>query len=341
MSLIVFTLDNVEEWNNSLKEIGQFDFYHTNSYHRLAFEAGEGDPELIKFSRGPVTILLPLLKRPIENSNHIDYTSVYGYPSLLCNVDQIDYEIASKFKKELCEFFISNEVVSVFSRLHPMFKSDLLFDLGNVFDSGKTVTIDLAIPIEEQWRVYRKSLRSEINQLRKKHGVIVRDAVYQSDMDGFVEMYYENMNRVNASGYYLFGKEYFKKLFSQKEYKIKLKLAEKDGRIIAGAIFTYVGDIIQYHLAATSVDFLSITPMKLIIDEVRLEGSNFGFKKLHLGGGLGGNEEDSLFRFKSGFSKDFLDFKVWKYIANTQKYDELVEARCIDEDNSFFPLYRK
>ncbi|MEP2058219.1 MAG: hypothetical protein ABJJ05_10465, partial [Maribacter litoralis] len=67
---------------------------------------------------------------------------------------------------------------------------------------------------------------------------------------------------------------------------------------------------------------------------------------LNLGGGRGGSNEDSLFRFKSGFSKEFKNFKLWKYIVNHEVYDKLTTDHLnkfpgVDKnDISFFPKYR-
>ncbi len=66
----------------------------------------------------------------------------------------------------------------------------------------------------------------------------------------------------------------------------------------------------------------------------------------NLGGGVG-SREDSLFQFKSCFSKNYKDFKVWKYIVNQEVYNELIakkqkreHANLNDACLNFFPSYR-
>jgi hypothetical protein len=61
-----------------------------------------------------------------------------------------------------------------------------------------------------------------------------------------------------------------------------------------------------------------------------------------LGGGVGGSDDDSLFRFKSGFSDSHFVFRIWKFIANESIYSELVEnkKKLKELNNNFFPLYR-
>ena len=69
--------------------------------------------------------------------------------------------------------------------------------------------------------------------------------------------------------------------------------------------------------------------MRLLIAKLRILGTEQGYTYFNLGGGLG-RQNDSLLRFKSSFSKDFRDFKVWTYFVNPFKYDELVQSNsCI------------
>ena len=88
-----------------------------------------------------------------------------------------------------------------------------------------------------------------------------------------------------------------------------------------------------------------VDPIKLVIDAMRIEATEQGYTHFNLGGGRG-SHEDSLFRFKSGFSKEFKEFKIWKYIVNECVYSELVEHHFEDysdlnlENVSFFPAYR-
>jgi len=95
----------------------------------------------------------------------------------------------------------------------------------------------------------------------------------------------------------------------------------------------------QYHLAGTKEEYSKDTPMKLIIDEARLYGNQNRLKFLHLGGGLNGSDDDSLFRFKSGFSKKKSQFRTWEYIVNETIYKELVSKNGVS-NSTFFPLYR-
>lgn len=96
----------------------------------------------------------------------------------------------------------------------------------------------------------------------------------------------------------------------------------------------------QYHISASTKLFLKDTPMKLILDEARLIANEFKLDFLHLGGGVGGNDSDSLFFFKSGFSDYRGLYQTWQLVIDNEKYKELIKENLSENQNDFFPLYR-
>jgi lipid II:glycine glycyltransferase (peptidoglycan interpeptide bridge formation enzyme) len=327
---------NNPKWEKLLKSSAIYDFHHTTFYHKidntctsLLFVA-EDEHDFVA---------LPLVLRPIEQTSWSDFTSVYGYCGPISNCKGFDFDqnFIDFFQLKLKEYCKENNVVSLFSRLHPLIaQQSILINIGEVLPLNKTVVIDLKLSPEEQKRQYRKSNKSELNQLRRK-GFYVEEAKLTEDVDRFIDIYYETMDRVKASPYYYFSKEYFHSFLNNKHFQNKLLLAKFEDKIIAGGIFTITDKIMQYHLAGTTEEFIKLTPMKLILDEARLLGNDLSLDYLHLGGGVGGSDDDSLFRFKSGFSNLYCQFSVWKYILNEKVYNQLSENK---KESSFFPLYR-
>jgi hypothetical protein len=85
---------------------------------------------------------------------------------------------------------------------------------------------------------------------------------------------------------------------------------------------------------------MDLNPIKLIIDKERIKATEEGFKFFNLGGGRG-SEEDSLFKFKSSFAKNFKEFKIWKHVVNKDIYQMLTEKHLGTEvETDFFPAYR-
>lgn len=332
-----------EVWDNLLKKCDFVDFYHTYDYHHAAKAKGEV-PVLIHYAMNNSTIVLPLLFRNIEYSVYKDATSVYGYPGPISVNMTSDFDYGL-FQEELHRFLRDQNIISVFSRLNAFIplQENCLCDLGRTETLGNVVYIDLRKPLDKQWKLYNRRLRTYINKSRTIYNI--KEANIPADLDLFIDLYYENMRRVNASKEYFFDKKYFIDLISCSDFETELLLAtsKKTGEVAGGTMFIKKNEIIQYHLSGTSERYLDLNPVKLLIDEMRIRGSQENFSYFNLGGGVG-CREDSLFYFKSGFSKYTLPFKVWKYIVNQNVYEELVlqrkDIQYSEETIQYFPRYR-
>ena len=296
----VFRIENIQEWKYYIKKCDNYDFYHTWNYHKICSDNNQGDPELIVMEEDCELIVFPLLKREIKDEfgrhQGFDYSSVYGYVGPIVG-GEIGAKTIVKFQDLFKNHCRENNIVSVFSRLHPTLNQErIISSIGLVEENCKTINIDLTKTLEEQRRQYRKSNKSEINKLRKE-SVVFWSENNSRDLEEFVEIYEETMNRVNAHERYFFKKEYYESLFNNDEFETKLLFVEYEGVKIAGALFVFCNNTIQYHLAGTRTSFMKINPMKLLLDEVRLFGKKEGYINFHLGGGISSSEEDPLFRF--------------------------------------------
>ena len=328
--------NNSVKWSEIIKQATIYDFHHTAYFHKIDTNFVS---KLLLFSDGDNFIALPIVIRPIEGTEYFDITSIYGYSgpvySFIENYETT--ELIAFFRKSFLDFCKEQNIISVFSRLHPLIEqTNIIENLGEIVNLNKTVAIDLTKSADEQRKEYRKSLKSELNQLRRKE-IVVKEAETNDEIDQFIQIYYQTMNRVSASPSYYFSRDYFYDFLNNSDFNSKLLIAVKEEEVIAGAIFTFTKFIMQYHLAGTKEDFIAEAPMKLILDEARLIGNVTTAKCLHLGGGVGGQDTDSLFRFKSAFSKDFKQFSVWKFIINEKIYENLSKDKVRTD---FFPLYR-
>ena len=144
------------------------------------------------------------------------------------------------------------------------------------------------------------------------------------------------MSALDASSYYFFSPSYYEKLFNNHHSEIKLVQCKYDDEIACTGIFSFTNGIVQYHLGGTASNYFKFAPTKLMFDYVREYASELNYNSLHLGGGLGG-KEDNLYNFKRGFSDDIKNFYVLKKILNQKQYDELSQGIS---QTDFFPLYR-
>ena len=330
-------------WNAYLQRIPQYDVYYLPSYQHLSVINGEGEPILFVYEEGEDIILFPLVIRSIPETSYYDATSVYGYTGPLAST-LVRPDLIWKFNHAFSQYLQKMGIVSVFTRLHPLFVEKqklILQNMGMLIPIGHTIAIDLSMSEEEQIAQYRKGHKYDLKKLERNAYSCVQCGA--DEYDSFVAMYYETMQRNNATPYYLFSKDYFKYLLTDMGDNTHLFMCHHKGRSICGGIFTVCGTIAQYHLSAVDKDFLSVAPTKLLIDTVRRWATDLHFQYLHLGSGVGGHR-DSLFEFKHGFSPNELEYILWQYIAMPGIYVQLLENQCRLHDTRpspfFFPAYR-
>jgi hypothetical protein len=334
------TIHDEYEWTFYIERSVAYENYHTWYYHSLNTE---GKPLLFVFKEREIFIALPLIKRSIAGTSFYDLTTVYGYVGPISNKDlaQLSQVTYQHFKSAFIYFMQQENCICVFSRLHPFLNQQyLLENFGGIKDNGSTIYIDLTITVEEQKSKYEKRLSRQIKQLRQT-GYLIKEADTQEEIKNFTEMYWKNMDRLNASPNYYFDEMYFTKLLNATNLDSKLILIYNGRELICGAIIMLSNDIIRNHLSATSANYLKESPSKLMTDEISMIGRRLGKKIFHLGGGVGG-KEDNLFKFKSYFSDLRIKDQLWCYIENTSVYDELISQRNshLAAQPDYFPLYR-
>ena len=333
----ILSLDQKDKWNAIVRSMNRYDFYHLSEYHRLEHS---GQSLLLYFSSKTAELALPVVLRPIDNTEYNDITSVYGYAGPLSNRENPDIQTVKEFQKELLHFFDLYKIVSVFARLHPLFNNQefILSGLGETVDTNQTVGIDLSLPEQEQKRQYSDSLKNNISRLKRRN-VIVKKEESRDAIDIFIEIYNENMKRVNASDKYFFPNDYFYRIMDT--LPSSLFLAYYKEQAISGSLFTACNGIVQPHLSATKNEYLDWSPLKLVWDCIRIDAIEKNEKWLHLGGGVGGTD-DSLFQFKAQFSDMRFLFKTWRYVHNEEVYKDLISKKInnLTAYSSFFPLYR-
>ena len=338
--VILEIITTQDKWNGLLKEIGDFDFYHTFDYHVIEKSKSQ-TPILLKYTENNIVIGLPLLIRKIRNTKYYDATSVYGYAGPISKGVDVSFDNVL-FTKTIVDYFITNNIVSVFSRINPFinYQKNILINCGEIVNQGKIVYIDLSLEEVNQIKKYQKRLRTYINKARKQ--CFISKAESKDDIKEFMAIYYENMERVNATKHYFFGEDYFKGIMESNDFETEIYLAKdpSSGNTMAGCMFVTMNKIVHYHLSGCKKEYLDVAPVKFLIDNMRIVSTKKELHYFNLGGGLGAYHEDSLFRFKSSFSKDFSEFNLWKLIVNEDIYNHLVEINKVTVETTYFPKYR-
>ena len=138
------------------------------------------------------------------------------------------------FQEALKEALLERRVIAAFSRLHPLIaQHDLLAGLGECRASGRTVSIDLTLPLETQRAQYRGINKRRINKQRREGTVACLHDQEKRYWSEFVNIYEETMRRVNAAQMYFFGEDYFSELARELGPALQLFVAvigDKTGR---------------------------------------------------------------------------------------------------------------
>lgn len=344
-------------WEDLLEGVDH-DFYHLRGYVALEAERLGGRGALFTYVDGPKRFLLPLVFRPVEVAGQPvadlwDASSPYGYP---CPLIRAEAESRAGFAAEatsaLVERLAAEDVVSLFVRMHPLMPvgeavEAALAEVGTLCHHGDTVWLDLSEGADEQFREVRTRWRTLLRKYRREGPHARLDASFEH-LDRFVELYYQTMDHAGASKAYYFERAYFERLRQVLGERLRLCVVDEDGGPYSGVLVTVSCGIAQYHLAANAIGKGCKDGPKIAIDFLRGWAAERGARALHLGGGVGGREDDSLFYFKSGFSKKRAPFHTWRAVTSASGYDRLCALWAERSGelpptslDGFFPAYRR
>lgn len=325
-------VENIEF--NNFKNL---EFYQKPFYLKMEADRISGTPVYYKYEDKHATFIIPLIKRFIEK-DYYDVISPYGYSGFLSTDNSPEF-----FAEALHHFDIfckNNNIITSFIRLHP-FNNYILAENNRITQilHGKVIFFSLKRKYEELYSDYSSNHKRGIKKLQKQGFTIKQGSA--DDIKEFISIYNQTMKRLEAKEFYFFDENYYKALMSNEKCEL-IFVQSPDKTLCAAALFVISSENIQYHLGGTLTEFLQDAPIKLIFDFIIHSYSNMNMK-FNLGGGLGGNE-DSLYKFKEGFSNEKIKFSTLRMVHNQDVYNNLTTNFTKDqrkEFSGFFPLYRK
>ncbi|WP_180025388.1 GNAT family N-acetyltransferase [Acinetobacter sp. YH16049] len=338
----VITEDNLSTIKNELLNF-ETDIYHSIDWLLLNKDLQEGEISCIFLEDGKNCAFFPLIKRNIKNTAYFDLITPYGYGGVAFK-KATDIDFKEKVFEELNQHLSTTNCISVFLRLHPLLNKVVVAD-GAVFENGTTLAIKLNNSYPEIYSKYSSGHKYDLKKSKKNENICIIDHTDFLYFDDFIEIYLETMRYLDASDFYFFDKEYFYRMKKLLAEKLKLVVVKLNDQIIGASLFMLHNGIIQYHLSGTTIEGRKYQPSKLILDYMVNWGVSQGYTFLHLGGGVGG-QQDALYKFKKGFSADDYSFYTVRLITNNNIYRTLCSDLNftdveIDNISDFFPLYRK
>lgn len=351
-----------EEWNACIDRT-RHDFFHFAGYHQLAEQFGNGEAWIAVYGTRDRFVAWPYLLQKIEDSGRDgtselrDVTSVYGYTGPIEHGCGGDHAFCRSAAQAFVNLWQSQQVVSVFTRFHPLLRNHELLDelepsgqsgiCGSPYPQGNTVAIETWQSPEEVRHRYTRQLRQALRHCEQS-GLHTEPDPNWDGLDDFVRLYYQTMNRNSASPAYFFPKQYFQKLKVQLGSMGILMLARVEGEVAAAALVIEYKGVANVHLLATEHRFAHLSPSKQIIDVTQAWARDRGDQHLFLGGGRANRDDDPLFRFKAQFSRTFFPFFTGRWILDANSYEWLSQKRRREAEAlrgkqvlaGFFPAYR-
>jgi hypothetical protein len=329
-------------WSSFL-DATRHDFYHLPRYVEVSAREDGGEAAALVVSDRDRTMLLPLVLRPIRDGLR-DAASPYGYPGPLISGTE-DHAFLEAALEEGVRLLAEERIVSLFVRLHPLLNAQPPTSVGTIVPIGETVCVDLRLSPEEQWAQTRRNHRQQIRQAMEA-GFTARVDDSAEAYSAFQALYHSTMASRAADAYYYFDATYFEGLRHALGDRFHLAVVTIDDTVTAAGVFAETCGIAQMHLTGHDVRFATSQPMKLLFHFVISWCGERGDEVLHLGGGRGG-ADDSLFHFKSGFSRLHRPFRSLRVVILRREYDDLV-ATCPAQAGSTppthdgpFPAYRQ
>jgi len=341
---------NREDWNKKIKDyFNEYeDIYFKYEYFELFAKSFGHKPEALFWKDNNICVFWSHLVRKIneidifKEDNYYDLITPYGYGGPL-----ISYKTENKVKvaESVNEFFeiykkfaLKNNYVSEFIRFHPIFVNWKEFEeLFETLYLNDVVILDLTQNQDDICNNMAKKTRYYTRKaLQDFERIITTDSPSEKEIEEFLNLYHDTMDKNKASSKYYFTKSFIKDHFDFKTLLIYCK--NQSGVIGSSGLFLEGKSIIHYHLSSSNYQFKT-SPARVVLWNAIIWAKEQGIKTFHFGGGRAKN--DSLFYFKKGFSNTQIPFYIGKIIFNSNLYNELVDKNTlIQRDPTFFPLYR-
>ena len=334
-----------DDWNQYTDGFSSVDVFYSQEYVSLFAEIQRGIPEAVYYENDNGKVFYPFIKRKIDiKKGYFDIITPYGYGGPVIEGDR---QIVQEFYEQFKEYCFKNNIITETVGLHPLLKNDkYIKDIMTVDFIRKTTAVNLTHSLEEIRRNYSTNNKRNIKKaIHAGVHVAVSNNPNLNDIESFIDIYYETMDRNEASSFYYFPRFYFyKQMLETKISKPYLLLAKNNKKVIAGVLVIIGKEFAHYHLGASKTEFLPLRPNNLLFDAMIELSKSYELKELHLGGCY--KDNDSLYKFKSGFtmSHDF-HYYLGKNIINHDIYQELINLSNKDNkeyiQNDYFPKYRR
>ncbi|WP_160722263.1 peptidoglycan bridge formation glycyltransferase FemA/FemB family protein [Bacillus sp. USDA818B3_A] len=335
-------IEQQDYWKGILKNFNNIDCYYSYEYGNLFAKNENGKLFAAYYQEEDTRIFYPFIKRrvPFAEEELYDIVTPYGYGGPFIQGDEA---IVKNFYPLFSSYCQLHNIITETIRCHPFYQNYRY--LGNLLDIDyirKTTSVDLRASLDEIRQNYSGMNKRNIKKAINNNLTCFVAENNQSNINTFIELYHETMDRNHAASYYYFDEEYF---FNQVQdtdlSETFLLFTSLNNEIIAGVMVLVGKEFSHYHLGASKTKYLDFKPNNLLFDYMIEFCRSKGSKQLHLGGGY--QENDGLFKFKTSFTnQNNYDYFIGKKVHNETAYNKIINQLNLryEFDENYFPCYR-
>ena len=341
------------------------DIHFTPEYGRIYRDSYGFEPLLAVYSDRGHYIIQPLVRRPLgklpflaqsaDSAAYWDIANPYGYGGPLSSAD--DPEAGRGLYQRYAEAFAAwcdaEDLASEFASLHPFMADHQRKLIGSTIalrQEKDVVFIDLTQGEEGILGGINRGHRSSINKASRANVQIRKVETTGANVANFNEIYRQTMVRRNAAARWFVPDTFFSNCCKHLgRDRVSLFFAFVGSEVECAYLLMHDFGVAYYHFAGTRARFPDLRANNLTMYETALWAQKAGYSRYHLGGGVTSNDDDSLLRFKSGFSDRRVPLYTYFCIRNKGVYDRLCERKRVYElttagaesQSDFVPLYRR
>jgi Uncharacterized protein involved in methicillin resistance len=364
-SVLSTTGPDAETWRALLARLPQAmtDIHFLPEYARI-YELTYGvEAGLSVWREGERFAAMPFILRGLDGmdflraageTGFVDAATPYGFGGAVWLADDDDeaLRLFARCDAGHLEHLRARGAATEFQCLHPLLGNHRLARRAGlpVTPRKEVAVVDLRQSEAALWTGLNRGNKSSINKARREGVRVVLARPEPALLARFESMYRATMTRLGAAEHWFFPDGYFarcEELLGPERCLFFLAMVG-DTPASCFQILRH-GPTAYYHFAGTDPDYFPLRPNNLLMWEVMLWAKSRGCVRLHLGGGVGDAEADSLMRYKQGFTRGTETLYTMGRVVRQDVYDRLCELKRRHETRElgapltgdYFPLYRR
>ncbi len=326
----IFSTKDTKEWEKYISFCEKKDLFFSLDYFNLFEKSGHGNGNLFVYEKKKNYFVFPYLINSLKKygyekyENYYDIQTPYGYGGFISNTD--NEEFINESLENFNIFAKKNNIIASFIRFNPFIsKSPKNSSILNIFLNREILYIDLTSDLNSIYKkVYSSNQRNMIRKARRQF--TIKHSNDRETYKNFVNLYLQNMRRINAKKFYFFDDLFFDKFFENlKDNLIIFTAAKKTNpsEPISAILVLFDDNYSYYFLAGKSDKNNDNSSTNILIHKALIFLKNKKINIFNLGGGNSTKSDDPLFKFKKSISKNCKPFYIGTMIHNQKIYDEV------------------